>query len=514
MAGVSDSVEKFNAREQLLSADLMRGQFLSSRDRQNREAARSRSFDCSDPASPSSQVEMLSQLGARIYGVDDAPTWNPTAGYAVDIGAGGGFIDNPSFGGLTDDDSSYLVVRWPTTNVTFANPPGANQRIYVVIATPAMADADSQSRTVLVDPVTRAITASNLFKTSNPLATVSIVQGVAGATPLVPAIPAGSLPLFYVWIKNGDATANNFGACRASWRRASQPFSSMSGVISGMGLLWDQSTDTSTTDSPMIAKGFHRIVLDGEVMEFLANMDSTASGVTPDTANNPFGSAAPATWNKPYYIYAVGGRHNPIPSYNTFDGLMSPVVLVESLTPPNLATNKPTANMTVRGVTVTPNGALYVGLGFVFMNTTHRHSCVMTEDMTYAGIGSGNFLTHTWAAGTSEAIGTLLNIPSISNKLLVQSNFLTTTPKLIISVTGDRGDGTAAMRSMSGSAGPISGESGLGSTPFGASCNGEVPVFAGNGKLWGVNGGAGDSVTLWVIAFNHRVGRFGDHVNP
>lgn len=505
MPGVPKSLVKENAREQLLSSDLNRMQYLASRDDQNLEAAKSRSFDSSTP-NPSNPGNLLSVYGTPLYGLDRPPTFVFFAGYQVTIGDGAGFLWGPTFVGLSADDSSYLTMRWPSQLVTFANPHATLPRIDVVYATAAAADADSQSRTVLVDPVTRAITTQNLFKTSNPLSTLGVAAGTPGATPAVPAIPAHSIPLFYVWVVASAPTAATFGVCRAAWRRAPYPFAAMTGVIEGMGALWDQAT-TFAAVCPFIVRGFHRIVIDGELMEFYANMDSTVGGMAVDTGNNPFAVAAPATFNKPYYIYAVGGRNNPKPSFNTADGFLSPVTIVESLVPPDTRTGKPSANMTVGGTTITPAGAVYIGLGFVAMNTTNRAACFMDEAMTYCGVSTGNKIDHTWAGTATEQIGTLGNMPAISTLIAVVFNVLSTTAKLAVGLLPDRGGGAGNAVTWA-SISPVLAVAGLGATPFVGSDTGNMPVLPGNATFYAPMA-IGDSATVWGVGFNHRVNRFG-----
>src|ERR1700743_3339908 len=130
MAGVPNSMEIFNSRETLLGGDLMRAQALISRDGQNLEAARAGSID-SGAAIPSGPADLLQFNGLPISGVDLAPTLTGASGVSVTIGARLGYLSYPSFPGLTADDSSYLVVRWPAGQVTHTTPDGSSPRIDV-----------------------------------------------------------------------------------------------------------------------------------------------------------------------------------------------------------------------------------------------------------------------------------------------------------------------------------------------------------------------------------------------
>ena len=129
-------------------------------------------------------------------------------------------------------------------------------------------------------------------------------------------------------------------------------------------------------------------------------------GVVSDSTANPFGSTASSSFDCPYYVYAVGGRHNPLPSAAAFDAFLNSVTVVESTVPPNPKTGKPTGNLTVNGVTVTPNGAVYIGLGFVAAGTSHRRGCLMDTEMTCA-LNPLQVITHTFSTTGNEDIGNL-----------------------------------------------------------------------------------------------------------
>lgn len=518
MAGTTRSQEIFNTREEVVSSDLMRMQALISRDAQNEASGLSRSFDCSSGVNPTTAAHMLSAQGTPIYGLEQVPTIGSPSGYQLTVGAGSGYFYSTT--GVTADYSSYQVVRWTTQAVTFTNPNGALPRIDIVYAQLGSVATDSAVRNILVDPNARTVAAQAVNKTSNPTATLGVAAGTPASSPVPPALAADRLPLFYVYVPAAAASAANFASCRASWRRAPYPFSAMSGVISGMGLKWDLSADPAAASAGMIAKGFHRIVIDGEVMEFVANLDSTAGGVVQDSVNNPFGSAAAATWNRPYYIYAVGGRHNPFPSYNSSDGILSPVTLVESLSPPIVATGKPSVALTTAAGVVT-EGAVYVGLGFVVRNTTFRLGCIMTEDMTYFPVvGSTTNRTRIAAkvGAGAELLGAPSSKPSISTRAAVTLNVTTGASRSAIAVVPSNEAGAI---SPSWSAASVTNgficctsEVAPGSLLPGMA-SGEVRWQAGGGgEMYAVGGSAGDDVSLYYNGYNHRVGRFGVHVNP
>ncbi len=513
MAGVTERIEKWNAREVLASSDLMRAQYLAAKARQDLEASRARSFD-SDVPNPGGPADLLQFNGTPISGIEEAPTLTGASGFSVTIGAGSGLLWYPGYSTLTADDSGYLQVRWPVGTVTHTNPDGTNPRIDVIVATAAMVDTDLQSRNILVDPVARTITPQNVFKTSAPTATLSVIAGTPSGNPVVPAIPVGALALFYVWVPPGAGSAASFAQARASWRRVEYPFAAMSGVVSGLGLKWDLAANPASASSTMSVSGLHRVLIDGELHEFYGVLDSVNGGVVQDTAANPFTVAAPAQWNKIYYVYAVGGRHNRLPSLNSTSGILSPITIVESLTPPNLSTGKPTANMTVNGQTVAPAGAVYIGFGMVVANTTRRAGLIMEDDVTYFGsaVAGGNsiFVVRTGAAAdpfSTPPSAAQIGFPTTASVSL-SAALVGSTPGYY-NVHPDTTAGGISPQFSSGY-GPMELVASIPAVAVGGLTNGRLPWPApGQGALWLKGGTTGDTVNISVKGYAHRVRMIG-----
>ena len=280
MAGVTKSIEVWNAREQVLTSDLMRAQFLSSRDDQDILA------DASTDVS-----------GVPISGLSGPCSLTAASGFAMALSAAQAFVYNPGDPGLTADDSPYEIARWALQNLTFGSPSG-NPRIDLVVATPAMAfNADNQSRFVLVDPVARTIAAQNVFKTSNPQATIAIIAGTPAGTPVPPAVPSGAVALFEVVVPTGAGSSAAFGVVPRLFRRAPFPWTNFSGIVSGFVPKWDLTADPTTTSSTISFGALDdcRVVIDGEYIETLGALLE----VYQDGAANPFASAASTVWNKP-----------------------------------------------------------------------------------------------------------------------------------------------------------------------------------------------------------------------
>ena len=402
MGGSHLTSEKLNAREVVLSSDFNRLQALASREAQNLLADASADVG-----------------GAPITGFSGPCSLTGIASsFQMALSAQQALCYLPGDSSLTADDSAYEVARWGAQNLTFSGPSG-QPRIDLVVATPAMVDTDSQSRNILVDPIARTISPQNVFKTTNPQATVAVVAGTPGASPVPPAVPAGAVPLFEVYAIPTATDSTGFVVVPRMFRRAPFPWSTMNAVVDGFRLIWDLTADPPSTSSAMSVPllSTNRVLIDGEVI------DATAlggPGVFQDAGtNNPFNSAASAGWHKPYYVYAVGGRHAPQAALNGL-GLASPIALIESLVAPR-SDGHPSAVITgPRGAT-TQLGAVYVGLGFVYAGTTRRLACIMDNEWTWFGgriAGPIELLTHTHAGSTFEAFdgNAPAQVPTISRR--------------------------------------------------------------------------------------------------
>jgi hypothetical protein len=356
------------------------------------------SFD--GPSNPTVWNDLLTTDGSPVSALDVLPTFVAASGYAVTYGAGHGNVFTSV--GITPGESTYREVYWASQNLTHANPDPTNPRVDVVTVTPAA------------------------FGTASTLA---VVTGTPAANPVPPAIPAGSFPLFYVQIPVSgiDPDSTHFRACRGLGRRVGYPWSGMSAIVAGCEISWDYTADPSAASAAIyVGAGdqtgtnitVNRILIDGEMIEWVGVNSSTGGGVFVDSTANPFASPA-SDFDTPYYLYACGGRHNPLPS-NSGAGAFNPITVCESTVPPNPKTGKPTGNLTVNGVTVTPNGALYIGLGFVALNTSFRRGCLMDGEMTHALMPMQQFV-HAFSGAGRENAGTFTGgcQPAISTKMRI-----------------------------------------------------------------------------------------------
>ena len=443
------------------------------------------SFD--GPSNPAAWNDLLTNPGAPISGLDKLPTFASASGFAVTIGAGIGFINTSV--GLGANESTYRSIAWPSGNVTHSAPDPTNPRIDAITVTP---------------------------QTYGTPSTIAVVAGTPAATPLPAAVPAGSAALFYVFVPAAASDSTAFRACRGLWRRVGYPWAGMSGVISGCELSWDYTADPGAATAQVYLRGsdqttglaLHRILIDGEPIEW-NGLAIGGGGIVSDSTADPFGSAASGSFDRPYYFYAAGGRHNPLPHTDTFGTALNPVTIVESTVPPNVRTGKPTANLTVNGQTVTPNGAVYIGLGFVVQGTTRRRACVMDAEMT-CGLNPLQFLPHTFLTTTAEDLGTFGGgaAPDISTRMRINAALTAPTAQF----------GTVFIRLenfpvASGFGGLNAGLAMTAPAAGNATLNGatiEYTAWTG-AELWAIlnTGGAVAGATLQIAAmgFNHRVNR-------
>ncbi len=502
--GTPFSQEVLNAREEVVSADLMRVQNLISRDVQNSLGFSSGSIDSANP--PTGDGLTVTN-GTPISGADQAASLvGVAATFTMTLGPGSGYAYLPA--GLTADYSGYQTLRWAQQTLTFTAPAGSD-RIDTVVATPATVYTDASSRNILLDPGTRTVGAQSVFKTGNPVSTIAVVAGTPAGSPVPPAVPAGAVALFDVYVPSAATQATQFFVARRLWRRAPFPYSAMAGVLAGFLLKWDLTADPSATSSTMtLASGYHRVAIDGEILDFNGSLDTTNGGIIVDSGASPFSGAAPANSDKPYYIYAVGGRNNP---YSIKNGSsFSPFVLVESMIPPNMQTGKPGGTMTTARFGLVQNGATFVGVGFVHKNTTRRKPLIMAGDMVYAG-GGGNFeqLSVTRTGASFDAFGTFASVPAGATRAYVNLAIAASATAGVRTATvhGDKGDTTGPPPGAT-LVGPGMVSVTVPSASNNASGNGQIQWTQGSTpKFWLTNATTNDVVALEILGYKHGVPR-------
>ena len=372
MPGMRSRMNQSN-REQVISSDLNRLGKLVNREAQDAEAARNVRPDFYAPASNSFDDFTASSRTTNavpISGVTTPPSLDAIASsFTMSLGSGEGKLYVA--GTPAADESTYQVVRWSAQTVTIGTPDPSNPKVCTIYATPADVLTDLQSRNILTDPATRTTVPANVYKTSNPLATISVAVGTAAALPTPPSVPAGSLGLIDVYLPAAAPDSTTFVPTRRSQRLIEFPGSSQHGILKGCVPTWDYANEATGAAAKIVTGGVvHRIVIDGELLTF------SYGGYLPsnaDTSHTP--GSAPAGNDMPTYLYLCGGRNFPV-------SLGQPVVLIESTAAPD-SLGYPTATLAWNGRTIPRAAALYVGVAFKVANSNRSKSLFYDGDWVY-----------------------------------------------------------------------------------------------------------------------------------
>jgi hypothetical protein len=393
MADTERTIVKFNSREQILSGDVNRLQKLGSRDAQNvlREGALRDSFsiptlgtqrtpgyigtpgDSTNPSTPISR----GTIGDIV----------PTVGSnTFTVGAGQADFQVAT---ADPDATDWQIIRWPDTHITTIAPDASQYRIDVIYATPAMVDSDLESRNVLLDPSTRSIAPQNLFKTSDPTATLLVQTGTPGSN-VAPAVPAGTLAIWEVVTNAGDADSTAFRYIRRVWRRV-ESFGTCHGILANCVPQWLNQTGSGADagapgahGAPFLQGGkVHRAIMDGEVICFPQGGHVYA---VMDSAGDPTALGA-ATHDQVCYLYLCGGRWAPQqglpPHAAPADNVWAPLRLVASTTAPSIE-GRAISDLAFGGVTIPNAGTLFVGVAFISSSATGQFKpCVIDGDWIY-----------------------------------------------------------------------------------------------------------------------------------
>lgn len=375
-------------RELFTSADFNRTQTLASAQLQDllRDSSTGRESISSELAAQNPapvQYQLLAQPTLTLSGADLTVTCSTGQALWYDTGVFG-TTDYPY-----SETSDELVVRWRDTGFTLT-PDAVNPRIariYVTRPTAQVTD-DPQARTTLLDPApaVRSTAVVVVNKLSIPEVTPAIVYGAAAASPAPPAIPANSICLFELYIPAASLTSSLSKVARQAFKRIEYPGTTMHGVLSGCELRCPipVAADESATSLMSFASSgiLNRAVINGELISFFPDANSIGSPSANDytaqfqrdTANNPFGAAAPVNSDQVYYIYLCGGRGLLQGSLGgTIGGKVTwnPIIVVESTVAPTGDGYASGTLTTTRGV-IPATSALFIGLGAKIKNTTLR----------------------------------------------------------------------------------------------------------------------------------------------
>jgi hypothetical protein len=361
MAGIPTRLNQ-TSREQVLSADINRMGNLSGKELMDAAQRRSVRADFYNPATNAFDdfsAGAKSTNALPMSGLTQAPSLaGITAVFDMALGEGEGTL--PATPGSADISGNQLL-RWPAQTVTWPSggtPDATNPKICLIVATPADVLMDLVSRNILADPVTRSTIPANVYKTSNPVATISVVVGAAASTPVSPAVPTGSLALFEVIVPALAVDSTDFSPVRRAWRSIEFPGTSQHGIVKGC-IARTSGGGLAGLDGGVV----HRLVIDGELLTW-----EQVGSLLPvsDTLHTP--GNAPGTYDMPTYLYVCGGRGIPQHSYThvTLPSPASnyvPVTVIESLTAPDVL-GYPKADLGYGGNTFPRSACCYVGLNF------------------------------------------------------------------------------------------------------------------------------------------------------
>jgi hypothetical protein len=393
MAGSPFPQVNENAREEALSSDLNRASSLASKALQE-ELRRSALDSTGTPINCFTEVPSFAGVAATFNGA---------------LAAGEALVYDVT--GIGPNDSPYKVMQWAAINLPFIAPDGANPRIDLVVATPVTIQTDNAVRNILLDPVARTFAPASVPKTSSPTVVPVVVTGTPGATPVTPAVPAGAVVLFEVYVPAAQPDATTFAYVPRLFRKTSYPWTGgvgeepQTGVLRGCQLLYTGTFEAISQASLIGAE--NQVVIEGEVITFrsLSGLNSV------DALNNPFAVAAPAGNDVPYFLYVCGGRGLPQNSG------AYPAILIASLTPPDVKSGRPTLPLrTPRGDT---QSACYVGIGAKVRGLTN-HAVLRDAGgfAWYSGVLYYELVGPLAVDGGSQPL-TFASAPSISDEMVI-----------------------------------------------------------------------------------------------
>jgi hypothetical protein len=519
-AGTPLSSEIFNAREEMLTSDLNRLQALASREVQD-IAGQENSSDDSRAGG-----DMQNGVGVPIDAAEILPSVAYPGGFVLTLQYGSGYLTDFGVGNFGDaaNGSPYTVVRWAQQDLAFTTPDAGLPRIDLVVATPATVPTDSAARFILVDPVARAVAPANVYKTSNPLASVQVIAGTPNAQPTSPAVPAGALALFEVYVPAGAANATLFKLARRLWRRSVGVMATYHGILRNCVPTWNLADETAASAELVILGATHvgdaarinRVIIDGEMISFglLDGSGATLPTVVSDAgANSPFAAAAPATSDKVYYLYLCGGRNLPQARRAT-TGELQPVVLVESLVPPN-PDGRPSDVITTRRGT-TQDGALYIGCGYIVAGSTRRKGCSVQGDWIYplsgqVTTGAATFVGFNDTANRQPALSATVRTshdlntqPALADSALVSALMITSGVTAVQLALG-AGVGASAVLTEGYLYAGATASTPVVKVDFLSSAAGGGSIFASPAAITDISG-----FLLWARGWNMRVPRLSE----
>lgn len=323
---------------------------------------------------------------------------NPGAGLSVDLDPGS--LARFEVGAGSDASQYELGTLAATSNQVIAAADAVNPRVDLIHGTPAVNDTDSTVRNVLTLPA-RTVTPTAIDKTRDPDLTIAVATGTPGASPALPATPAGAVPLWYVFVPALAASLvdDNLIDARVQY----QPWS-----LNGSRKLEGLHTGGLGTNF-QVTTG--QAYVNGALLDVTTAIDQSATSLF------PAGSGALAS-NTEYNLYAIArGAPGNIVGKNVINGF---IPVLSTITPN--ANGNPSAPLTYRplfgistALTITTSNALHLGgartgeaLTFLdggavslsrdglIKNATINALSGLDDRGGFAGIGNGAFTPPIW----------------------------------------------------------------------------------------------------------------------
>jgi hypothetical protein len=291
----------FDTLEQILSADANRIGALSGKTDQDIRLLLEKGFEGATPRN-------------CVLGGLDA---NPGAALSIDLDAGEFCLFDVS---ITDQDlSQYTLGKVASlTNVPLTAADPANPRVDLIYAIPTALNTDSATRNVLTLP-SRVVTPTSVNKTVTASATVGVVTGTPAVNPLAPALPAGAIALWYVFVPAaavGPLTDNELADARVPLNPSA--ISRSHGRVEGLYM-----TNSTLTDV-FISSGV--AIVDGVIAKHdTGNQSFLATDIFPLTG----GALAADT---EYHLYCVPAG---MPGHPVGKSIQDKIVFVLSTTTPD-----------------------------------------------------------------------------------------------------------------------------------------------------------------------------------
>ena len=159
--------------------------------------------------------ELLGRQQSFVFGNSFAVSYvNATT---VSVGVGNGqYYDSSQVD--PEPMTRPLYIGTVAVQKTITTPSGANNRIDLVVLTPARANIASQSRNYK-DPNTGVVSSVSMVTETDWLSTLSIVAGTPAGSPVAPSTPAGSIALAQLLVTQSSGIANQSAITDVRTRR-------------------------------------------------------------------------------------------------------------------------------------------------------------------------------------------------------------------------------------------------------------------------------------------------------